>query len=161
MGFTFITLLLANAIALLIACFDPTWEARLKVFKWLAPIFSVIVICGNGIVIWCSYTAYVDLRATYDATIEQYATSIEMYGDKAVINVERAALTDFKYQGYQANISSFIVSLRSELTSYNRQFVSKKEYHKNWFFGRLIIPPDNDMKIISMKTAKDHPIKGG
>jgi hypothetical protein len=160
MGFTFILLLLVNVIAYLISCIDnETWSDRKNVLKWLCPIFSTLALILCGVVIWHSYTTYVELRATYNATIEQYATSVEMYGDKAVIDVERAALTDFKYQGYQINIAAFIKDLRGKLATYNSAFVSKKEYKKNWFFGWLIIPPDADMKIMSMKTAKDHQIK--
>jgi hypothetical protein len=159
MGLTFISLLLVNVIAFIIACADSDWSDRKKTLSWLCPIFSIIAIIFSGIVIWMSYISYVELKATYDATIEQYATSVEMYGDKAVIDVEKAALTDFKYQGYQVNIAAFIADLRSKLATYNESFVSKKEYNKNWFFGWLIIPPDANMKIMSMKTAKDHQIK--
>lgn len=159
MGFTFISLFLANLIAFGLSCFENTWEQRKNTLKWLVPVFSIIMLCGNGVVIWFSYTSYVDLRATYDATIEQYATSIEMYGDKAVIDLKNAAWTDFKYQGYQQNAAKFIADLRSELTAYNKAFISKKKFHENWFFGWVIIPPDSDMKIVSMRTAKDHPVK--
>lgn len=160
MGFLFITLLLVNLIALGFACADDDWDDRRNTLKWLVPIFSTIVLCGNGAVMLVSYAGYVDLRATYDATIEQYTTSIEMYGDKAVIDLKSAAWTDFKYQGYQQNAAKFIADLRSELTAYNKAFVSKKKFHENWFYGWLIIPPDSDMRIVSMKTAKDHQIKG-
>jgi hypothetical protein len=159
MGLTFFSLLLVNVIAFIIACADSDWSDRKKTLSWLCPIFSIIAIIFSGVIIWTSYISYVELKATYDATIEQYATSVEMYGDKAVIDVERAALTDFKYQGYQTNIAIFIKDLRGKLTTYNSAFISKKEYNKNWFFGWLIIPPDANMKIMSMKTAKDHQIK--
>jgi len=159
MGFTFISLFLVNFIAFGISCFDSDWKDRKVTLKWLVPIFSTLMIILSGIVVWNSYISYVGLRSTYDATIEQYATSIEMYGDKAVIDLESAAWTDFKYQGYQPNVSKFIADLRAELTSYNRSFISKQKYHENWFFNWLIIPPDSDMKIVSMRTASDHPIK--
>ena len=161
MGLTYFSLLLVNLLAFAISMGGDDWKDRGNTFAWLCPIFSVIALCLSGGIIWSSYTSYVDLRTTYDATVQQYATSIVMYNDKAVIDIESAALTDFKYQGYQPNIAKFVVDLRNVLTEYNKGFISKKRYSVNWFFGKLIIPPDDDMKVMSMKTAKDFKIKEG
>ncbi len=158
MGLILTGLILVNLLGFAISVAQEE-GAKMDVFKWLCPIFSIIVLFASGMVIWTSYGTYVDLRATYDATIEQYATSIEMYEDKAIIDVESAALTDFKYQGYQGNVAAFITELRTMLATYNKDFISKKKYASNWFFGWVIIPPDSDMKIISMRSAKNHKVK--
>lgn len=160
MGLILIGLFIVNLLAFAIAMSESNRDDGKTVFKWLSPIFSTIILCAAGLTMWTSYTTYVELRATYDATIEQYATSVEMYGDKAVIDVSSAAWTDFKYQGYQKNIASFITSLRTEVATYNKALIRKRKFSENWFFGWLIVPPDADMKIISMKTAQSHPIKG-
>ncbi len=160
MGVTLIGLLLANFIAFLISCGENVWEKQKLVLGWLCPIFSTIVICAVGIANWGSYSRYVDLRATYDATIEQYATSIEIYGGKAVLDVKSAAWTDLKYEGYQKNIAGFIVDLRKVVSRYNKRLIKQLKYAENWFFSWVVIAPDDDMKIISMKAAQNHKVKG-
>ena len=159
MGLVLIILILVNLFGFAI-CMAHDKGERLVLFKWLCPIFSAVALFASGMIIWTSYGTYVELRATYDATIEQYASSTEMYGDRAVIDIESAAWTDFKYQGYQANVAKFISELRTMLAAYNKDFISKKKYASNWFFGWVIIPPDSDMKIISMKAAQNHKVKG-
>lgn len=161
MGLIFISLLVVNLLAFTFAIYESCWKAQKAVFKWLSPIFSVVVLCIAGIILWSSFSTYVGLRATYDATVEQYATSVKMYNNKAVIDVSSVAWTDFKYQGYQKNIAAFIADLRAEITVYNKAFISKKKFSENWFFGWLIVPPDIDMKIITMRAAQNRPVKGG
>lgn len=103
-----------------------------------------------------SYNTYLTERAFYDATVEQYSTAVTMYRDKAVIDIESAAWTDLKYQGYQANVSSLILDLRSRIIEYNKLFIIKNKMHSNHFFSWLIVDMDDDMKIIKMKTASQH-----
>ena len=159
MGFVFISLFIINAIAGLISCTESTsWRERGKLFIWLGPIFSSVLLLIAGIVVWNSYSNYVGLRAFYDATIEQHAAAVEIYADKAVIDVGSAAWTDLKYKGYQDNIASFVKNLQYEIVMYNKDLISKKKYGKNWFFSWLIVMPDADMKIISMRCAKDHEV---
>lgn len=100
-------------------------------------------------IICTSYGTYVDARTQYDATINQYREAVTMYSDHAIIDAERA-FTDFKYQGYQENIAEFIKSLRCEVTSYNKNLISKRIMNKNFFFNWVIITPDDDMKILSL-----------
>lgn len=97
-----------------------------------------------------SYSAYVDIRTKYDATITQYKEAVTMYKNHAIIDVEKAAFTDFKYQGYQKNMSDFISSLRYKVTRYNEELISKRIMKKNWFFSWIIVAPDDDMKVLSM-----------
>ena len=103
-----------------------------------------------------SYFSYLEARTFYSATVEQYASAIEMYGDKAVLNVEAAAWTDLKYQGYQKNIADFIKTLREKVTGYNKRIIGKRIMDANPIFSWLIIMPDDDMKIIKLRTASQH-----
>jgi hypothetical protein len=100
-----------------------------------------------------SYGSYLDCKSFYTSTVEQYASAIEIYGDKAVIDIEAVALTDFKYKGYQENISKFVVDLRNRIVDYNEIMVAKMTMDKNPLFSWLVIAPDKDMKLITMKTA--------
>lgn len=107
-------------------------------------------------VVYMSYTSYLSARSFYSATVEQYATAVEMYEDKAVIDIEAAAWTDFKYQGYQANIADFIVTLRDKITNYNEAIIQKRVMDANPLLNWLVIAPDDDMKIIKMKAPSQH-----
>lgn len=105
--------------------------------------FLIIVICT-------SYGTYVDLRTSYDAAVKQYRQAVTIYVDHAQIDVKKAALTDFKYQGYQENAANFVRDLRRKVVWYNEGIVSKRVMKKNWFFNWLIIAPDDDMKVINL-----------
>lgn len=105
-----------------------------------------------SVFLFISYYNYVGTRTFYDATIEQYTSAIEIYEDKAVMDVESAAWTDLKYQGYQEAISKLIVDLRKRIVSYNEKIISKRIMKKNLVLSWLIVAPDADMKIIKMKT---------
>jgi len=122
-------------------------------------VFALIMVAAFIICKWVSYDSYVTLRTRYDATIEQYAGAVEMYSDKAVIDVEKAAFTDFKYQGYQENIAGFVTGLRYEVVRYNKALIGKRLYKKSPFFSIFVVGPDDDMKILSLKTASTREIK--
>jgi len=119
----------------------------------IVALFMLVVFIGG------SYESYVDTRTFYDSTVEQYSTAVEMYGDKAVIDVESAAWTDLKYQGYQENMSKAIRLLREKIVKYNKKIISKRIMKRNLFFNWLIVAPDDDMKVIAMKTADQHVLK--
>ena len=102
-----------------------------------------------------SYSTYVDIRAKYDATISQYRDSITMYKNNATIDVKKASFTDFKYEGYQENIASFIKTLRWEVVNYNKTLIGKRILNKNFFFSWIIIEPDPDMKILRLDLKED------
>lgn len=95
-----------------------------------------------------SYNSYVDCRAFYDGVNEQYFGAVEMYQDKAILSIEQAALTDFKYQGYQSNISRFVRDLRDRVADYNSVVLEKRVMSKTLMFNWLIVAPDKDMKVI-------------
>jgi len=109
----------------------------------ISGIFSLVVI-------FTSYGSYVDLRTSYDATVAQYRQAVTVYVDHAQINVEKAALTDFKYEGYQDNVADFVTNLRRKVVWYNEGIISKRIMDKNWFIGWFIIAPDKDMKVLNM-----------
>ncbi len=102
---------------------------------------------------WSSYNTYLRARTFYSATVEQYASAVEIYGDKAVIDIKAAAWTDLKYQGYQTNIATFIKNLRGEIINYNTLIIGKRIMKASSIFNWLIVAPDDDMKIIKMKAA--------
>jgi hypothetical protein len=102
------------------------------------------------VIIGGSYKSYLDIRAQYDAVINQYKGAIVMYADYANLDVKKAAFTDFKYQGYQENISKVITDLRKEIVRYNEKLIKKRIMDKNPMFSYLIIAPDKDMKIINI-----------
>lgn len=148
-----ICMLLAYGITLT----DSDWKnIRLKMsFAWGIPFCCVWGAIVVGIM-WASYLTYLNQRAFYDATIEQYATAITMYEDRAVIDIESAAWTDLKYKGYQDNISNLILDLRRSIIRYNKIYVIKTKMDSNILFNWIIIGMDEDMKIIKMKTASQH-----
>lgn len=99
-----------------------------------------------------SYDSYLENRAFYDATIEQYRGAVVMYKNYALIDINktRAAFTDFKYQGYQQEMANMIRSLQNKIVKYNHSFILKKVKNASWFFNWYIIANDPDMKIIRM-----------
>jgi hypothetical protein len=119
-------------------------------------VFSAIV-CSIVLAIVCgatwssSYTTYLEARSFYSATKEQYHSAIEVYGNHAVIDMGKAAFTDFKYQGYQENVGEFVSALRNAIITYNKRIVEKRVMGKNPIFSWLIVEPDDDMVIIKMK----------
>jgi hypothetical protein len=98
-----------------------------------------------------SYESYAKMKAFYEETVNQYRTSITMYEDKAVLDFDEESFTDFKYQGYQENISSLIKDLRREVANYNNLYTRKQVVSKNWLYGAIIVTPDEDMKLLKMK----------
>lgn len=99
-----------------------------------------------------SYKNYLEARSFYSATKEQYHSAIEIYVGYAVIDMGKASFTDFKYMGYQENISKFIITLRKKITKYNETIIEKRIMGKNPFLNWFIIEPDADMLIIKMKA---------
>ena len=117
-----------------------------QAFFWLA-----LVAFGVNCIPWgMSYKTYLDSRAFYSATKEQYASSITVYKDHATIDVASIAWTDFKYQGYQNEVASFIKDLRKVVTEYNETIVKKRIFKNNILFNWLIIAPDPDMVVIKL-----------
>ena len=152
--FTFIIVVSAA-----ISISDKNWKKRKvrhRIFLGWVITCSIIWSIIIALIILDSYNSYLTERAFYDATVEQYATAITMYEDKAVIDVESAAWTDLKYQGYQNNVSGLILDLRERIIRYNNNFIVKNKKHDNIFFSWIVVGMDDDMKIIKMKTATQH-----
>jgi len=118
-------------------------------YIWMSMYLAVL-----SVFLFISYLSYVNARTFYDATMEQYTSAIEIYEDKAIMDVESAAWTDLKYQGYQESISKLIVDLRKRIVHYNEKIISKRIMKNNPVFSWLIIAPDADMKLIKMKTKE-------
>lgn len=150
--FLFVSLCIGAA-AYGIACVEPRSDRPFRVAIITTAVFVAIFgIIGTAAVVGDSYSSYLDNRAFYDATLEQYRGSVKMYKDHAVIdmNKTRAAFTDFKYQGYQGHMSKMIIALQRRIVKYNRSFMLKKIKNDSWFFNWYIITNDPDMKIIRM-----------
>lgn len=107
----------------------------------------------TAIIVGDSYNSYLDNKAFYDATVEQYRGAVEMYKDYAVIDMRKTyeyVFTDLKYQGYQKYMAEKIDELKTKIVSYNRSFILKKTKNASWFFNWYIIANDPDMKVIRM-----------
>jgi hypothetical protein len=100
-----------------------------------------------------SYSSYLSDRSFYDATMEQYSSGIVIYNDYAEIDIADTAWTDFKYKGYQENMAGFVKDLRGSIIRYNRSIIKKRVMDKNLLFSWMVVAPDDDMKIIKMKTV--------
>ena len=105
-----------------------------------------------------SYWNYLDMKADYYGVIAQYESAINVYGDKAIINVDRISFTDFKYEGYQKEMASLIRDLRRKVERYNTTYIKKKTMDNTLMFNWLIIAPDSGMKLLQM-TQKNFPNK--
>jgi len=120
---------------------------------FFVPCLITLVVC---IIVWCqSYSSYLDARTFYDSTREQYANSVEMYHDYALLDLKGAAaiaFTDYKYQDYQKNMADFIRVLRGSVIRYNKRIISKRIMKKTFFFSWLIVAPDPNMKIVKMTS---------
>jgi hypothetical protein len=113
----------------------------------------ICAIAGSALIIGplgSSYQSYLNIKADYYGVIAQYGAAVDVYSDKAVINVEKAAFTDFKYEGYQKQMAQMIEALRYKITNYNKIYIKKKTMDKNWIFSWIIIPPDSGMKLLQM-----------
>lgn len=142
-------------LSLIFVCFVitlATWESMHDVGEavFAASLSALISASICLIMLIGSYMSYLDIRAQYDATINQYRGAITMYVDYADLDVEKAALTDFKYSGYQENVAHAVVSLRRQVVYYNEILIKKRVLNKNIVFNWLIIGPDPDMKIINI-----------
>lgn len=154
MGFI-LTLLTVSVIIGIIVYLAENCDCVPGIAGFLVSSFCSLILC---FLIWgASYYSYLDSRTFYDATREQYFESVEMYHDYAVLDLKGAAaiaFTDYKYQDYQKNISTFIRDLRYKIVKYNEEIISKRLMKKNWFFSWLIIAPDSDMKVVRMSKGE-------
>lgn len=145
------------SIALFIGWFVHKLNEEDKANRWAYAVIGfvvtgIVMLMLIALIVGSSYSSYLENRAFYDATVEQYRGAVTTYKDYAVIDIEktRAAFTDFKYQGYQEAMSKMIIGLQSKIVRYNRSFILKKVKNNSWFFDWLIIANDSDMKIIRM-----------
>jgi len=158
MGLALVFFLMSLVVGVITFCFskyleDNEWGKAIKhaligivIATFALGSISAAIVVGN------SYDSYLENRAFYDATVEQYRGTVEMYKDYAVIDMKKTgeAFTDFKYQGYQKEIASMIADLRRRIVKYNRSFILKRIKNAHWFFNWYIVANDPDMKIIRM-----------
>jgi len=134
---------------------NPSRYRKKRFDSWATMVVCSIFIFSIYFASICtSYGTYLNDRAFFSATSEQYYSAISVYKDHAVIDMGQAAFTDLKYQGYQDNISSFISSLRNKIIFYNESIIIKRTMGKNPFFSWLIVEPDKDMVIMKMKMGE-------
>lgn len=119
-----------------------------------AIVCSIIFCIFTSIIVGASYRDYLADRAFYTATKEQYFNAVKVYKNHAEIDMETAAYTDFKYQGYQKNIGALIISLRNRIIKYNERIIKKRIMDKNLLFSWYVIAPDDDMVVIKMVERK-------
>ena len=103
-----------------------------------------------------SYCEYLNIKADYYGVVTQYKDSIEIYEDKAIINVDKISFTDLKYHGYQQEMATFIRDLRHKVTTYNSIFIKKMDLHNNLLFSWIIVPPDSGMRLLQMTKVGDN-----
>ena len=115
-------------------------------------IFLIIFVVIFGVIAMDSYGNTVGMHKTYYGTLEQHRDAIEIYGDKAVVTIDNS-MTDFKYQGYQDNMASFIKDLRKEITTYNKTLVGKRFLKKNIIIGWLI-NYDKNLPLLELKEKE-------
>lgn len=123
-----------------------THDQSRSAFFW----FTVIALVFCSIFWGASYKTYLDARAFYSATKEQYSSAITVYKGHATIDVQSIAWTDLKYQGYQNEVASFIKDLREKVTEYNETIVKKKVFKSNILFNWFVVAPDPDMVVIKL-----------
>lgn len=115
-------------------------------------VISIIGLLCCLITVWASYESYLDQRAFFDSTKEQYFSAVKMYTDRAVLEVAPSTYTfnELRYEDYQANLASYINTLRDQVVEYNKGLIKKRKRGGNPFFDWLIISPDSDMKPIEL-----------
>jgi len=131
---------------------ETTWDKK-DFFTYLGrTIFMalMVAIVINTLVLCKSYGTYVTARTQYDALVNQYKGAITLYMDHATLDLAKASLTDFKYQGYQENFAAIIKDLRCEIVDYNSTLISKRIMKKHLLFSWVIVAPDDDMKVINI-----------
>jgi len=125
-------------------------EDFIKYFGRTAFVILVAAMIVNTVTLCKSYSTYVTARTQYDAIVNQYKGAVTLYTDHATLDLAKAALTDFKHQGYQENLAAIVKELRREIVDYNATLISKRVMKKNPFFSWVIVAPDSDMKIINI-----------
>lgn len=106
-------------------------------------------------IIWTtSYFSYLNTRSFYGATREQYVSALNVYEKRAVLDVHlitEQAFSDFKYEGLQKEMADFTRDLRNRVINYNSIIIKKRVMKRNPFVNWLIVAPDEDMKVISLR----------
>lgn len=110
-------------------------------------LITLIVMAG---VVGNSYNNYLNLKAL-PSIIDQNKRAVEVYINKAKININNQSFTDLKYQKYQDNLLKLIEAYRDSVNKYNKLLIKQRILDKNIFFNWVTIGPDKDMHIIELK----------
>ena len=96
-------------ICIVFAFYQTATEGAKIVNAIIATVVCGVIFClFTGAIMTKSYTRYLNDRAFFTATKEQYFNVVKVYKNHAEIDIESAAYTDFKYSGYQENIGNYI-----------------------------------------------------
>jgi len=157
MIFIFIILFIMASIILSACLFSKknNREENIIAYSIIATIIGLALIFMPSAV---SYSNYLDIKADYYGVVAQYESAINIYGDKAIIDIDQISFTDFKYEGYQKEMASLIRDLRHKIENYNTTYIKKKTMDNNLMFNWLIVAPDSGMKLLQM-TQKNFPNK--
>jgi hypothetical protein len=113
----------------------------------------IIAVVASSIIMGMSYDTYLSDRAFYTATQRQYKDAISIYNNCMTINYKmmQQVITDFTGQSYASEVAVKIEQFRNSVTKYNKSIVTKRVMSSNILFMGIIIPPDDDMKLIELK----------
>jgi len=113
---------------------------------------SLVYLASITLIISSSYYSYLEDRASFDSIAAQYRGAVKLYKSDATLNLNKVSqsLTDFKYKGYQEELSKFIFELRNKIVKYNESIIKKRSLKNNFFFSWYIVQPDTDMKLINI-----------
>jgi uncharacterized membrane protein YeaQ/YmgE (transglycosylase-associated protein family) len=117
-------------------------------FIWLTRFCSIVgaLIC---IFIFCiSYCTNIGLMQ-WKAELENVRRpALDIYSSYANVplgahNKIVSDLTDKKYEGFQNNLYSALEELTTVSKHYNNRLISKRTYKNTWFWGALIVFPED------------------
>ncbi|RLI55925.1 MAG: hypothetical protein DRO87_08535 [Candidatus Thorarchaeota archaeon] len=151
MGLVILTLLIVVGISTLMSKIDnENWFGYVRGGVTIGIVLAVIV---AAVSLSMSYATYLSDRAFYTATQRQYKDAITMYNDCMAVNYKmmQRAITDFTGKTYASEVSVKIEQFRKSVTNYNKSIVKKRTMVGNVLFIGIVVPPDDDMKIIELK----------
>jgi len=152
----YILIVLAIALSIILVTYFSNEKEKFRKENTIIATIFCIIIGGLFIIIPLakSYTNYLGIKADYYGVIAQYEAAVDIYADKAIINVDKISFTDFKYEGYQKQMAQMIEALRYKVARYNSMYIKKKTIKKNLIFSWIIISPDSGMKLLQMMKDK-------
>lgn len=95
-----------------------------------------------------SYFNYVGLMQwkTEIESVQNQALSVYISYANTPLGAEGKIVSDLndkKYENFQNNLFSMIKDLKNTITKYNDRLISKRVYKNTWFWGALIVLPED------------------